>query len=411
MIGEAGFHGLYVPWLMLLCGVTLGVQWLVHRLLGALGVYRWVWHPALFDTALYVLLPYVVSRVASVLQLHWDPHAFRTPRPRPPAAGRCASRACSSRSRWWPPPPSPGCACGITTNSSRGRATAACAPTSCRSRPTCRASSPRCPCRTTSPWPRARCCSRRIARFTLAQRQAESALGAAKVALVQAQRENARNVDLGNLISQELREQTGTRVEAAQANVAQAAVALDAARLNLDRAMVRAPTDGLVTNLDMRTGSYAQAGRPALALADAKSFYVEDYFEETKLPRIHVGDRVRVTPMGGARLEGTVESIADRDRTTGTNLLPSVNPTFNWVRLAQRIPVRVKLDPLAAGTRPVAGETVTVQVVDASEAVVIPRPAATADPGSGSGSVPVPVPVPAAAAAASTSAKTPAARS
>ncbi len=197
------------------------------------------------------------------------------------------------------------------------------------------------------------------ARFTLARRQAESALGAAKVALVQAQRENARNVDLGNLISQELREQTGTRVEAAQANVAQAAVALDAARLNLDRAMVRAPTDGLVTNLDMRTGSYAQAGRPALALVDAKSFYVEGYFEETKLPRIHVGDRVRVTPMGGARLEGTVESIAagiaDRDRTTGTNLLPSVNPTFNWVRLAQRIPVRVKLDPLAAGTRLVAG--------------------------------------------------------
>ena len=68
MIGEASFYGLYVPWLMLLCGVTLAVQWLVHRALGALGVYRWVWHPALFDTALYVLLLYVVSRVASFLQ-------------------------------------------------------------------------------------------------------------------------------------------------------------------------------------------------------------------------------------------------------------------------------------------------------------------------------------------------------
>jgi multidrug resistance efflux pump len=208
------------------------------------------------------------------------------------------------------------------------------------------------------------------ARYTLALRQAESSVVSAKVALTQAQRENARNIDLGNLISQELREQTGTRVEAAQANVAQASIALDAARLNLERAQVRAPTAGLVTNLDMRTGSYAQAGRAALALVDAKSFYVEGYFEETKLPRIHVGDRVRVTPMGGARLDGTVESvaagIADRDRTTGTNLLPSVNPTFNWVRLAQRIPVRVKLDPLAAGTRLVAGETVTVQVVAAA---------------------------------------------
>ena len=218
------------------------------------------------------------------------------------------------------------------------------------------------------------------ARYTLALRQAESSVVAAKVALTQAQRENARNIDLGNLISQELREQTGTRVEAAQANLAQAGISLDAARLNLERAQVRAPTAGLVTNLDMRTGSYAQAGRAALALGDAKSFYVEGYFEETKLPRIHVGDRVRVTPMGGARLDGTVESIAagiaDRDRTTGTNLLPSVNPTFNWVRLAQRIPVRVKLDPLADGTRLVAGETVTVQVVGDAPAKVAQRPAA-----------------------------------
>ena len=221
------------------------------------------------------------------------------------------------------------------------------------------------------------------ARYALALRQAGSALVASKVALAQAQRENARNASLGNLISQELREQAGSRVEAAQANVAQADVALAAARLNLERARVRAPTDGLVTNLDMRTGSYAQAGRAALALVDAKSFYVEGYFEETKLPRIHVGDRVRVTPMGGTRLDGTVESIAagiaDRDRSTGTNLLPSVNPTFNWVRLAQRIPVRVKLDPLAAGTRLVAGETVTVQVVDGeTPPKVAQRPAAAA---------------------------------
>jgi multidrug resistance efflux pump len=220
------------------------------------------------------------------------------------------------------------------------------------------------------------------ARYELALRQAQAALTAAQVALAQAQRENARNTDLGNLISQELREQTGTRVEAAQAGVAQANVALDAARLNLERAQVRAPVDGLVTNLDMRSGSYAQAGRAALALVDARSFYVEGYFEETKLPRIHVGDRVRVTPMGGARLEGTVESIAagiaDRDRSTGANLLPSVNPTFNWVRLAQRIPVRVRLDTLQPGTRLVAGETVTVQVLADPSTTLAQRPAAAA---------------------------------
>jgi multidrug resistance efflux pump len=227
------------------------------------------------------------------------------------------------------------------------------------------------------------------ARYTLALRQAESALGATRVALAQAQRENARNNDLGNLISQELREQTSTRVEAAQAAVAQATVALDAAKLNLERAQVRAPTDGLVTNFDMRTGSYAAVGKPVLALVDGHSFYVEGYFEETKLPRIHVGDRVRISPMGGQRLEGTVDSIAagiaDRDRTTASNLLPSVNPTFNWVRLAQRIPVRVKLDPLPAGVRLVSGQTVTVQVVESSDdnprahglaGVLVPVPAA-----------------------------------
>ena len=206
------------------------------------------------------------------------------------------------------------------------------------------------------------------ARFALALRQAEAALSAQRAALGQLQRESARNTELGTLISQELREQSRARVEQSQAAVSQAVVALDSARLNLERAQVRAPTDGLVTNLDMRTGSYAMAGRSALALVDPASFYVEGYFEETKLARIHIGDRVRVTPMGGGELMGTVESlaagIADRDRTTSANLLPSVNPTFNWVRLAQRIPVRVRLDPLRDDERLVAGQTVTVQVVE-----------------------------------------------
>lgn len=128
----------------------------------------------------------------------------------------------------------------------------------------------------------------------------------------------------------------------------------------------------MVTNLELQRGSYASAGHPVLALVDARSLYVEGYFEETKLARIHVGDRVRVTPMGaGATLGGRVESlaagIADRDRSTGANLLPSVNPNFNWVRLPQRVPVRVRLDPLPAGAHLVAGQTVTVRVLPAAE--------------------------------------------
>lgn len=235
------------------------------------------------------------------------------------------------------------------------------------------------------------------ARYALALRQAQAVLGAQRVALAQALRENQRDAGLGTLISQELREQATVRVDQARATVAQGEVALDAARLNLERAQVRAPSDGWITNLDMHTGSYATAGHPVLALVDASSFYVEGYFEETKLPRIHVGDRVRVTTMGGAAsLPGVVESlaagIADHDRSPSASLLPNVNPTFNWVRLPQRIPVRVKLDPLPAGERLVAGQTVTVQVVEAAMASSNHTAASSSMPASASAPAPVAAP-------------------
>jgi multidrug resistance efflux pump len=125
--------------------------------------------------------------------------------------------------------------------------------------------------------------------------------------------------------------------------------------------------NGTVANLDLRAGSYVSAGHAVMALIDSDSYYVEGYFEETKLPAIRIGDAVVVLPMGDTlRLNGHVESlaggVADRDRSTSANLLSSVNPTFNWVRLAQRIPVRIKLDALPAGARLVAGQTVTVDV-------------------------------------------------
>ncbi|MFT3906144.1 MAG: efflux RND transporter periplasmic adaptor subunit [Steroidobacteraceae bacterium] len=213
------------------------------------------------------------------------------------------------------------------------------------------------------------------ARYQLALQQAQAALAAQHSVLAQAQREDARNAGLDTLVSAESREQTRTRVEQARATLAQAQVALEVAQLNLDRSQVRAPVDGLITNLDLRAGDYASGGRAALALVDAHSFYVEGYFEETKLPRIRRGERVRVVPMGGSvELGGRVESIAagiaDHDRSTGANLLPSVNPTFNWVRLAQRIPVRIQLDALPADVTLVAGQTVTVQVIDAQRAAV-----------------------------------------
>ncbi|HVR48553.1 MAG TPA: HlyD family secretion protein [Pseudorhodoferax sp.] len=219
------------------------------------------------------------------------------------------------------------------------------------------------------------------ARFDLAAQQAQAAVAAQQIAignlqttLAQAERESQRNADLADLVSQEAREQSRLRVDqargalrAAEAALRQVQIAWNTARLNLQRTEVRAPVAGLVTNLDLRAGAHTNAGHPVMALVESGSLYVEGYFEEDKLPRIRVGDRVHVRPMGGGLVEGTVDSIAagiaDRDRSTGANLLPSVNPSFNWVRLAQRVPVRVRLDPLPADTALVAGQTVTVEVL------------------------------------------------
>lgn len=216
------------------------------------------------------------------------------------------------------------------------------------------------------------------ARFELALRQAEASLQAQRTALDQAENEARRNRQLGNLVSQENREQGQARVNQLRAARDQALVARDVARLNLERTRVAASSDGIVTNLDLQAGAYVSAGHPVLALVDRNSFYAEGYFEETKLPGIGLGDAVSVSLMGTRQqLAGHVDSfaqgIADRDRNTAGNLLPNVNPTFNWVRLAQRIPVRIALDRVPEGVRLVSGQTVTVEVHHRQEARVAAR--------------------------------------
>lgn len=205
------------------------------------------------------------------------------------------------------------------------------------------------------------------ARFELALRQAESAAQAQRVALDQAGKEARRNTALGELVAQESREQGQAHLEQARAALAQAMVNRDVAKLNLDRTRVLSAVNGIVTNLDLQAGTYVSAGHPVMALIDHDSFYAEGYFEETKLAAIHVGDPVSVSLMGvkqvlGGHVDSFAGGIADRERSTGTNLLPNVNPTFNWVRLAQRIPVRIALDKVPAAIRLVAGQTVTVDV-------------------------------------------------
>lgn len=205
-------------------------------------------------------------------------------------------------------------------------------------------------------------------RFALALRQAQASVAAQTAALAEARREAARNRVLGNLVAAEVAEQTQARVEQDAAALAQAEAARDVAALNLERTTVRAPVDGYLSDQTIRVGDYVSAGRPVVGLIDARSFRVDGYFEETKLPRLAVGQPVSIKIMGETRrLRGHIQSIAsgieDRDRTAGSSLLPSVNPTFSWVRLAQRVPVRVVLDDVPPDVRLIAGRTATVSVL------------------------------------------------
>ncbi len=215
------------------------------------------------------------------------------------------------------------------------------------------------------------------ARFELALRQAEASEQAQRTALAQAQKEARRNAQLRDLVSQETREQGVAKVEQIRAALEQAVVNRDVAKLNLARTRVVSAVNGYVTNLDLQMGAYATAGHPVLALVDRNAFYIEGYFEETKLQRIHVGDRVQVLLMGqnqpiAGHVDSFAEGISDRDRSVGSNLLPNINPTFNWVRLAQRIPVRIALDRVPRDVRLVAGQTATVEVLGADRHASLP---------------------------------------
>jgi multidrug resistance efflux pump len=204
-------------------------------------------------------------------------------------------------------------------------------------------------------------------RFQVALDQAKAALQAQTAALAQARREDARNRKLGDLIPAETTEQGASKVAELRAAAAQAKAAVDAAKLNLSRTDVFAPVDGVVANAMLHPGDYLSAGKPALGLVDSATLHVDGYFEETKLARIRVGDRATVELVGDPRqLQGRVESVSpgieDRERGPSGDLLPNVNPTFSWVRLAQRIPVRVRLDTIPADARLISGRTATVVV-------------------------------------------------
>jgi RND family efflux transporter MFP subunit len=206
------------------------------------------------------------------------------------------------------------------------------------------------------------------ARYEIALKQAEAVLEGRRALLDEAnadlKRYRALTPDV--VVSKQRMDQVVAAQGSAQAAYDQAVADVGLAKLNLARSEVRASVNGVVTNMDLRPGTYLTPGKGVMALLDSDTLHVEGYFEETKLPRIHVGNAANVRLLGGAHaLRGRVESVAagieDRDRSAGTTLLASVNPTFNWVRLAQRVPVRIALSR-ANQNELVAGTTATVDL-------------------------------------------------
>jgi RND family efflux transporter MFP subunit len=206
-------------------------------------------------------------------------------------------------------------------------------------------------------------------RFALAVEQAQANVSQSQWTLKLAQDNADRDAQVmkndSSAISAAAAEASRTKAGQAGAALQLAQSQLATAQLNLERSTVRSPVNGFVTNLTATVGNYASQGKGVLALVDSDSFYVYAYFMETKLPAIKIGNEAEVRLMaGGAVLRGKVQGLsrAIANPTDGRGLLASVDPNFEWIRLAQRIPVRILLENVPPDVRLVAGLSATVVV-------------------------------------------------
>lgn len=208
--------------------------------------------------------------------------------------------------------------------------------------------------------------------YRIAVSLAEAALLQAQANADNAVHESQRRQRLTDIaVSAEEQQTFATRAAMARAQVQQAQANLDQARANLERTEIRAPVDGWVTNLSARLGDYATVGALRISLVDAASFWVDGYFEETALASVREGDAATIKLMShGEVLRGHVDSIARGIAVANAQPtqqgLATVNPIFTWVRLAQRIPVRIHIDDVPAATVLAAGMTATVQLTPQS---------------------------------------------
>jgi len=204
--------------------------------------------------------------------------------------------------------------------------------------------------------------------YKIAVSLAEAAVQQAQANAQNVEREAKRRQELTTLaVTVEEKQTYASNALASEAQLQQAQANLDQARVNLERTQIRSPVNGWVTNLLAQLGDYANVGQNEISVVDADSFWVDGYFEETNLEPIQVGDPASVKLMGYSQIvRGHVGSIA-----RGINVanaqpngqgLANVNPIFTWVRLAQRIPVRIHIDQVPEGVVLAAGMTATVQI-------------------------------------------------
>jgi multidrug resistance efflux pump len=204
--------------------------------------------------------------------------------------------------------------------------------------------------------------------YKIAVSLAEAAVKHAGATAENAQAEAARRQKLDDLaISDEEKQSYTSTARATHATYQQAIASLNQARANLARTRIISPVNGYVTNLLTRMGDYATVGKGIISLVDSDSFWVDGYFEETSVPAIKEGDPATIKLMGYDQIvRGQVDSIARGitvpDANPDTSGLASVNPIFTWVRLAQRVPVRIRIDHVQEGVRLVAGLTGTVEI-------------------------------------------------
>jgi RND family efflux transporter MFP subunit len=204
--------------------------------------------------------------------------------------------------------------------------------------------------------------------YTIAVRQAQAAVEQAQAVADNARAEMVRREKLNDIaVSMEERQNYISQATTAEATYQTALANLEQARINFKRTQVRSPVNGFVTNLSAQLGNYADVGSLQLSVVNSDSYWVDAYFEETALSRIHEGDAATVklmgyTPLLRGRVQGLARGINVPNATPDASGLASVNPIFTFVRLAQRVPVRIHIDEVPDDIKLIAGMTATVQI-------------------------------------------------